>query len=93
MKLKVRIPEKLCKKLKDPVDQFNDWQYRTDQIELGDDSLCIELADFPVFWGQFLGEHKSLRSSVHNDFLDALRHVEFGQDSVSYKKAMEALLT
>ena len=70
---------------------ISSWQYRTQSIELSEDFLFMELADFPVFWGQFLEDRKSLRKSIHNDFLDALRAVKSGQDSVSYKKAMSTL--
>lgn len=77
--------------LEKPVALFNEWPYRSADAVLASSSLTIELADFAIFWQQFLGQLPSLRKAIRAESLNALREISGENVGPSFQKAMDVL--
>jgi hypothetical protein len=64
-----------CQALQKPLALYNQWPYRCADETLTESLFKIELADFPIFWEQFLKHLPSLKKVMRTDSLNAMREL------------------
>lgn len=91
MKLKIPISSSQYVGLEKPSAEFNDWQYRSSDVELSLRHFEISAEDFPVFWQEFLGRKRSLQRELKPLFLEALREIDIEEFGVTLTQVMKTL--